>query len=92
MTFLPIHVWIALSFEKETEPLPERGVISMKSCETEPKLRVDRGGSKRGATPGPWLALQLAGQPLWVLLLAAGGRAGSPPFLLKARHLFSMLK
>lgn len=51
MTFLPIHVWIALSFEKETKPLPEQGVISMKSCETEPKLRADRGGSKHGAGP-----------------------------------------
>jgi len=45
MTFLPIHVWIVLSFEKETEPLPEREFISMKSCETEPKLGVDQGGS-----------------------------------------------
>lgn len=92
MTFLPIHVWIALSFEKETKPLPEQGVISMKNCETEPKLRADRGGRKHGAAPGPQLALQQAGQPLQVLLLVAGGRAGSPPLLLKARLLFSMAK
>lgn len=66
MTFLPIHVWIALSFEKETKPLPDQGVISMKSCEMEPKLRADWGGSKRGTAPGPQLALQQAGQPLRV--------------------------
>jgi len=46
MVFLPIHVWIALSFEKETELLPERVVISMKRHETEPKLRADQLGRK----------------------------------------------
>lgn len=73
MTFLPVHVWITLSFEKETELLPEWGVISMKSCETEPKLWADRNGRKQGAAPGPQITLQRAGQPLCDLLLAQPG-------------------
>lgn len=69
MIFLPIHVWIALSFEKQTELLPGRVVISMKSHETEPKLEADQLGSKRRASPGPWLMLQQAGLCLQVVLL-----------------------
>lgn len=73
MTFLPVHVWITLSFEKQTEPLPEWGVISMKSYETEPKLWVDLGRRKRGTAPGPQITLQQAGEPLCNLLLGQPG-------------------
>lgn len=50
------------------------------------------GGSKRDTALGSQLAPPQAGQPLWFLLPAAGGTAGSPPLLLKARCLVSTLK
>lgn len=85
MTFLPIHVWIALSFEKKSEPLPEQGVISMKSCETEPKLRADGGANKHSPKPTLQQASSPSGSCCWWL----GAELG---LLLKARPLFSMLK